>query len=129
MIQIDGSYLSGGGQILRTALALSLLTKKPFTIKDIRKARNNPGLRPQHLECVKICQEISNAKVEGAELNSTSITFIPKDIKKNKYHIRHRNSRINNTITTINTTAINITSQKIHLENKRRNKCFYVHAC
>lgn len=75
MITLDGK--EGGGQILRTALALSALTGKGFKITDIRAKRDNPGLRPQHYTCVKALQELTNAQTD-AQLNSKELTFIPK---------------------------------------------------
>ncbi len=81
MIYLDGNYLEGGGQIARTALALSTLTKQPFEVKDIRKGRKQPGLKNQHLYCIKALQELCNADVEGAELGSDHLKFTPKDIK------------------------------------------------
>ena len=83
MIQIDGAFHEGGGQILRTALGLSALTKQPFEIINIRKNRPKPGLRPQHLSCVKAVAQLCNASVEGAEESSTTLKFIPIDIKAN----------------------------------------------
>jgi len=76
MIEISGK--SGGGQILRTALGLGVLTGKAFRMKEIRASRPKPGLAAQHLECVKVLAEISNAHVEGAELGSKTIEFIPR---------------------------------------------------
>ena len=66
LITIDGSYGEGGGQILRTALALSLVTGKPFTIHNIRAGRKKPGLMRQHLTAVNAAVEIGNAAIEGA---------------------------------------------------------------
>jgi len=77
IIRIDGSYGEGGGQILRTSLALSCVLSKPIEIINIRKARRKPGLQPQHLTAVVAAAAISNAHVEGAELASTAITFLP----------------------------------------------------
>jgi len=77
MMKLDGSYLEGGGQILRTALAFSSLTLQPFEILNIRKGRSNPGLQPQHLACVKALEEFCNASSEGAAIGSTSLTFYP----------------------------------------------------
>ena len=85
-IEIDGSVGSGGGQLLRTALSLSAILKKPFKIDKIRANRPKPGLFPQHLMCVRAAQKICNAKVEGAKLHSTQLFFEPKgDIKPGRH--------------------------------------------
>ncbi len=80
MIKIDGSHGESGGQIARTALALSTITQKPFEIYDIRKGRPNPGLKNQHLYCVKALKELCNAVAEGDQLGSTFLKYHPKKI-------------------------------------------------
>ncbi|HEY7543385.1 MAG TPA: RNA 3'-terminal phosphate cyclase [Blastocatellia bacterium] len=74
---IDGSHGEGGGQVLRTSLALSLLTGKPFRIEKIRAGRKNPGLLRQHLTAVNAAQEISRAEVAGASIGSRELEFAP----------------------------------------------------
>ncbi|MDD5153377.1 MAG: RNA 3'-terminal phosphate cyclase [Desulfovibrionales bacterium] len=85
MIEIDGSYGEGGGQILRTALSLSCLLQKPFRIYNIRANRKNPGLRPQHLAGVRAAKAISQAAVDGATIGSTTLAFRPVTLKGGKY--------------------------------------------
>ncbi len=68
MIALDGAQGEGGGQILRSALSLSMITGQPFTITGIRAGRAKPGLLRQHLTAVKAATEICRATVEGAEL-------------------------------------------------------------
>lgn len=63
MIEIDGSVGEGGGQVIRTAIALSALTGKDFKINNIRKGRPNPGLQAQHLAAVDAMANICNADV------------------------------------------------------------------
>ena len=75
MIKLDGSYGEGGGQITRTALALSALTGKPFEVDNIRKGRCDCGLKTQHLFCVNAVKELCNARVEGALIGSTELGF------------------------------------------------------
>ncbi|MBT3720775.1 RNA 3'-terminal phosphate cyclase [archaeon] len=81
MIKINGNYIEGGGQIIRTALALSTLTNQSFEIKNIRKGRGKPGLKQQHLTAVKTLKELCNAKVKGDELGSEKLIFKPGKIK------------------------------------------------
>lgn len=83
---IDGSSGEGGGQILRTSLSLSAITKKPFKIENIRAKRKKPGLLRQHLTCVKAMGQICDANVEGAEIGSQSFSFIPGEIRSGDYH-------------------------------------------
>jgi RNA 3'-terminal phosphate cyclase (GTP) len=77
MIEIDGSYGEGGGQIVRTALALSCLTQKPFEVTNIRKGRCKGGLKAQHLHCVKGLEQLCSARTEGAEKGSERLYFEP----------------------------------------------------
>src|SRR3954469_11299160 len=74
---IDGASGEGGGQILRTSLALSVITGRPFRIFNIRGNRPKPGLRRQHLTCVLAAAAISAAEVHGAEVDSREVTFTP----------------------------------------------------
>lgn len=85
-VHIDGAMGEGGGQILRTSLALSTCLGKSFQISSIRIQRNRPGLQPQHLAAVKAAQEISNAHVEGAEKDSLELWFIPGKVIPGEYH-------------------------------------------
>lgn len=87
IIVIDGSYGEGGGQILRTSLSLSIITGKPFEIVNIRAGRREPGLRPQHLMSVQAATQISSAHVEGAELGSLRLRFIPNGVKSGWYEL------------------------------------------
>ena len=80
MIRIDGSHGESGGQIARTALALSTITQKPFEIYDIRIGRPEPGLKNQHLFCVKALKELCNASAEGDHLGSTFLKYYPKKL-------------------------------------------------
>jgi RNA 3'-terminal phosphate cyclase (ATP) len=77
LITLDGSSGEGGGQILRSALSLSLLTGKPFRIVKIRANRDKPGLRPQHLKCVEAAAMLGNAEVSGGAIGSRDLTFRP----------------------------------------------------
>ncbi len=81
LLKINGGYGEGGGQIIRSAIALSCITKQPIHLEDIRKNRKVPGLRPQHLTAIKILQKVTNAKVIGAEIGSTEFKFIPSNIE------------------------------------------------
>src|SRR5713226_766894 len=77
LIEIDGSYGEGGGQILRTAVAFSIILGRPVRVTKVRAGRNNPGLRPQHASVLKILRDVCSGSLEGGEVGSTTITFYP----------------------------------------------------
>jgi len=85
MLHLDGSYGEGGGQILRSALALSALLGVPVRIEHIRAGRPKPGLRPQHLTAVRALAVLTRAEVAGAELNSQQLTFRPRAPQPGQY--------------------------------------------
>jgi RNA 3''-terminal phosphate cyclase len=80
-LKINGGYGEGGGQIIRSAITLSCITKQPIHLENIRKNRKDVGLKPQHLTAIRILQKISNADVIGAEIGSTELKFIPGKIE------------------------------------------------
>lgn len=75
MVTIDGG--AGGGQLLRTALSLAAVTGRSVTIEDVRGARDDPGLRPQHRAGVDVVADLTDAAVEGATVGSTEVTLAP----------------------------------------------------
>lgn len=87
MIEIDGSYGEGGGQIIRTALALSTITGKGFRAVKIRAGREKPGLKAQHLAGIKVLKEICNAQTNEVEVGSGTLEFSPGKIKGGKFQI------------------------------------------
>ncbi|MDO8480248.1 MAG: RNA 3'-terminal phosphate cyclase [Nanoarchaeota archaeon] len=87
MITIDGSLFEGGGQMARTALALSTVLQKPFMMHSIRKGRPEPGLKSQHLEGIYALKRFCNAQAEGAELGSTELTYTPGNPQAGAYSI------------------------------------------
>jgi RNA 3'-terminal phosphate cyclase (ATP) len=86
MIRIDGSAGEGGGQMLRSALSLSLSTGRAFRMENIRAKRDRPGLLRQHLTAVLAAAEIGSAQVEGAILGSRTLNFIPGPVRSGTYH-------------------------------------------
>jgi RNA 3'-terminal phosphate cyclase (ATP) len=85
MIELDGSHGEGGGQILRSALALAALTGRPFKLVNIRANRAKPGLQPQHLMCVKAAGAICGATYKGAAVGSSVLYFEPGPVKSGEY--------------------------------------------
>ncbi len=81
MIEIDGSFGEGGGQIVRTAIALSALTKKPVKIFNIRAKRKKPGLSYQHITAVESVRRLCDGEVKNLEKGSSVIEFYPKKIR------------------------------------------------
>ncbi len=78
MLHVDGAYGEGGGQVVRTALALSALTGMDVRVEDIRAGRERPGLRAQHLTAVRAVVEVCSAQTEGAEIGSKVLVFHPR---------------------------------------------------
>lgn len=79
-VEIDGSRGEGGGQILRTSLALAMITGRPLRMRQIRAGRAKPGLRRQHLACVEAAALLSHAEVRGATLGSQELELVPHAI-------------------------------------------------
>jgi RNA 3'-terminal phosphate cyclase (ATP) len=76
-VTIDGSHGEGGGQVLRTSLALAAITGRPVRMVQIRAGRRKPGLMPQHLTGVRALARVCAAEVDGDKLNSQELTFVP----------------------------------------------------
>lgn len=85
-LHIDGSQGEGGGQILRTSLALSIITGTPIRIEKIRARRSKPGLMRQHLTSVQAAARVGGAHVQGAEVGSKEISFTPSGVEAGVYH-------------------------------------------
>ena len=85
MIEIDGSTGEGGGQILRTSLALAMCTGKAIKLDRIRAKRSKPGLMRQHLTCVQAAAAVCGAMVDGAEIGSQTLVFEPGEVRAGDY--------------------------------------------
>ena len=87
MIYIDGSYGEGGGQIIRTAVALSAVTATDVTISNIRSNRPKPGLKAQHMSAIRTVADMTGARISGLKPGSTELTFCPGNIRGGHYSI------------------------------------------
>ncbi|MEX1362781.1 MAG: RNA 3'-terminal phosphate cyclase [Nannocystaceae bacterium] len=85
-IVVDGSQGEGGGQILRSSLALSLITGVPLRMHDIRARRAKPGLMRQHLTAVRAAAAVGQAEVQGDGLRSTELSFVPGTVRAGEHH-------------------------------------------
>ena len=87
MLNIEGSFGEGGGSIVRLAVALSAITNKPIKITNIRKGRDQPGLKEQHLQAIRAVSELCDGKLKGDKIGSTEIEFTPGEIKAKKLNV------------------------------------------
>lgn len=87
-LKIDGSLGEGGGQILRSSLTMSLLSKRPVHLVNIRAKRSKPGLKPQHLAAIQAASQISGSEIRGATLHSQELYFIPGTPCPGNYHFQ-----------------------------------------
>src|SRR5687767_13652861 len=87
MIEIDGSVGEGGGQIVRMALALGLITGTPFRIHSIRAKRHVPGLKMQLLHLISAARSLSRADIRGNAKGSTELVFVPGEIEGGTVHV------------------------------------------
>lgn len=85
VLEIDGSLGEGGGQVLRTSLALALITGQPIFMTNMRRRRANPGLMAQHLKAVEAAGAVGMAKIEGAQLGSQTLSFHPSGIRPGEF--------------------------------------------
>jgi len=85
MLEVDGSHGEGGGQLLRMAVALSVLTEQPIRVMRIRTGRKNPGLAAQHVTAVGALAKLCDAEVDGLQIGSSTITFQPGKIQPGAY--------------------------------------------
>lgn len=85
MIEIDGSYGEGGGQLLRTAVALAAITGQALRVRNVRARRSNPGLAAQHLAAVKAVAALCDAAVEGLQVKSQEIVFRPDRLRGGQF--------------------------------------------
>ena len=85
LLTIDGAQGEGGGQVLRSSLALSLVTGKPFAMENIRAKRKKPGLMRQHLTAVTAAAEIGHADLQGAQIGSSRLVFRPGHVEPGNY--------------------------------------------
>ncbi len=88
LIELDGSQGEGGGQILRTALTLSMATGRPFRMRHIRAGRRRPGMMRQHLMCVHAATRISSAQTSGADAGSQTLEFSPDQVRAGDYSFK-----------------------------------------
>ena len=84
-VELDGSEGEGGGQILRSALSLSLITGRPFHMTNVRANRQPPGLRPQHLACVRGAEALGGGRSEGAAVGASELHFEPGPVRPGDY--------------------------------------------
>lgn len=87
-VHIDGSRGEGGGQIVRSSMALAIVSGRPVRIDRIRAGRRKPGLKRQHLTAVNAAAEISGGTVSGAAIGSSTLTFQPQSARAGDYHFR-----------------------------------------
>jgi RNA 3'-terminal phosphate cyclase (ATP) len=87
LLTLDGSHGEGGGQILRTALSLSMVTARAFRLVNIRAGRRNPGLLPQHLSAVRAAAAVSKAELSGDQLGSSALEFAPRHAPKSGSYV------------------------------------------
>ena len=87
MLEIDGNYGEGGGQILRSSLSLSAILNRPIRISGIRAGRKKPGLAPQHLTSVNAVAAVTNAEVIGGQLGSQTLDLSPPRDRRWKLYL------------------------------------------
>jgi RNA 3'-terminal phosphate cyclase (ATP) len=87
VLTLDGSRGEGGGQVLRTALSLAVVTGRALRITGVRARRPRPGLQPQHLAVVRALAAVADAEVRGDALDSTEVTFVPRGLRAGEYRV------------------------------------------